>query len=391
MSKKMLAISAGSMEAAIVKRNAFERLYLSSLDGYFSEIEYIFYRTETSNIHQLENNIRVHDISGNNSENLEAGWLDKLKYFKTGYREIASICDNFQPDLIHVVEPFISGLIGYHLSRKYNIPLHLALVSDYQLSYEVGGLKGIPMLPIQISSYVESFLYSKTDMITVDCEYYKNYAIRRGAKSERVTVVPRFADKIYYNKELDESIWQKFTVEDESPLVYVGRLSPEKYSHDLITAYEIVIRELPNKHLVLIGDGPEKQEIKKRVEQSGLKKKVHFLTGLSKLEIKSAFAKSGVVLVSHGGYALLEAALSGSAVVAYDYEWHPEVIKHGETGYLAEYRNARQLGELALSIIKNTDKANQMRDALHSLAHSKYTIEATIKAQTEVMKKLLEN
>jgi glycosyltransferase involved in cell wall biosynthesis len=193
----------------------------------------------------------------------------------------------------------------------------------------------------------------------------------------------------YYEDGGDSDIWSSLGIPDHMPLVYVGRLSPEKYSLDLIDCFARIARNCPERHLVVIGGGPQHEEVMKRADEKGVANRVHVLSGLSALQIRSALRQSGAVLVTHGGYSLLEACLAGAAVVAYDFEWHPEIIIHGETGLLAPYRNWQAMADGAVELLSNRPKAAALGTSARELARKTYQRSLNIARQREHYAELL--
>ncbi|SUB89499.1 Glycogen synthase [Porphyromonas macacae] len=59
-------------------------------------------------------------------------------------------------------------------------------------------------------------------------------------------------------------------------ILYVGRLSEEKNLTELISTFSGLLREAPDLHLVLVGDGPQEQQLKSQVGQLKISEHVTF-------------------------------------------------------------------------------------------------------------------
>ena len=120
----------------------------------------------------------------------------------------------------------------------------------------------------------------------------------------------------------------------EAPLLYFGRLSPEKGVGDLLVA----MQRLPNLRLVIAGDGPERF----RLEQLAIKLRltnVEFAGHIPGAELKRAIAGCRfTVLPSHAyetlGKTILESYAEARAVVATDLGSRRELVQAGKTGLL---------------------------------------------------------
>ena len=65
-------------------------------------------------------------------------------------------------------------------------------------------------------------------------------------------------------------------------------------------------------------------------------------------------------VISFGGSTLVEAALWKIPVIAFDIEWHSELIRNGETGYLTDYSSSEHLAEALLKSIRFPEKSKDM-------------------------------
>ena len=118
----------------------------------------------------------------------------------------------------------------------------------------------------------------------------------------------------------------------------IGRLAKEKNQRFLIVAAPRILKRAPNAIFLIIGDGPEKEQISKEVARLGLEDKVLFLNNREDIP---ELLKITDCLVSCSdsesfGLAIVEAMLSKVPVIATDVGGVGEIVKNGETGILIE-------------------------------------------------------
>lgn len=118
-----------------------------------------------------------------------------------------------------------------------------------------------------------------------------------------------------------------------SKVIYIGRLVPKKGVADLIAA----VKQLPNAELLVVGDGPDRT----RLETMANGTATTFVGCVPHQTIAAHLREARVlVLPSHTGDGLpnvvLEAMSWGVPVVATNTAGIPDVVSHGETGYLYE-------------------------------------------------------
>lgn len=83
--------------------------------------------------------------------------------------------------------------------------------------------------------------------------------------------------KYIYNEEKSLEMKEKLGVTDKFVVGHVGRFRPQKNHSFVIDIFKEVCEKEPNSILLLVGDGPLEEEIKKKVHDLGLEDKVKFL------------------------------------------------------------------------------------------------------------------
>ncbi len=108
--------------------------------------------------------------------------------------------------------------------------------------------------------------------------------------------------------------------EDAFTWISVGRLIEGKGMHQLIDAFKELLSIHASAQLRIIGDGPERENLQKQINQYSLQDKITLLGTLSRAQIIEQFAKAhAFVLLSHSetfGLSYIEAMASGLPVVA---------------------------------------------------------------------------
>lgn len=175
-------------------------------------------------------------------------------------------------------------------------------------------------------------------------------------------------------------------------LLTVGRLSKEKGHLDLVEAIAVLRRRRPDLsfRLVLVGEGPERGPVERRLAGAGLSGTV-VLAG-HQADVRPFYAMADVfVLPSHSEgspNALLEAMAAGNPVVATSVGGVPEIARHGETALLVERGNAEQMAGAIERLLEDTDLAMRFRKA-GPLVTSTYTPEAYCRSVLTIYRQLL--
>jgi glycosyltransferase involved in cell wall biosynthesis len=184
------------------------------------------------------------------------------------------------------------------------------------------------------------------------------HAFALGAPVERLSSIRYSNFDSFFDSYEPDSLPPK---QAEYPYVlFVGRLERSKYPLDVIDAFIMAAEHFPELHLVIIGDGKIRPAIEQRVECSEYKNRIIFTGTLSSNDVYNWTAHSKIGICPMSGASLVEAMLCNVPVIAYDIEWHSEVIIDDYSGYLVPFRNTAALAEKMVYVLRNYEEAKEV-------------------------------
>lgn len=128
---------------------------------------------------------------------------------------------------------------------------------------------------------------------------------------------------------------------DAFVMITIGRLVPRKATTQLIDMF--AASNIPNAHLVIVGDGPDAPAIDIRATELGVRDRIHMLGQVSDAEKYAALSVSDVFVTAsqHEGFGLvfLEAMAFGLPVLCYDRGGQTDFLVTGETGHVVKLNN----------------------------------------------------
>ena len=178
----------------------------------------------------------------------------------------------------------------------------------------------------------------------------------------------------------------------QTKLVYWGRLAKVKGLELMIESVNHLIKKGMSVELLIIGDGPERERLLKKVEELGIKTQVEFLGRRNIQEIAALCKNADLFLMSSLSEgvptALLEALTFGLPVVATSVGAIPALVKNGINGYLVEKRDVNVYS----SAIYKALRLNKEKAARYSqdIVKKKFSARSVVYQMDSLMRKVIE-
>jgi glycosyltransferase involved in cell wall biosynthesis len=279
-------------------------------------------------------------------------------------RDVVEDLAGFRPDVVHVATEFSLGLAGVKASRQLQLPVIASAHTDYD---QYAARYGVPWA-LKAGWHYLRWFYSQAHRVLCPSRIYEEHlhsrgVIHTGLWSRGVdpdVFSPRFRHVGYR---------ERFGVGAGDLLVtYIGRLAREKNLDLLLDAWDAIVPERGSAQLVLVGQGPLEDEIRRR-EIPG----VHVTGLLHGRELAQAYASADLFVFPSTtetfGNSLLEAMGSGLPPLVAASGGVLEFSEHGENAWLVEPDSAQAIAEGLLRLMQ--DEALRRRLARGALRAAK--------------------
>ena len=238
---------------------------------------------------------------------------------------------DFDPDVIHAVNPIWTAALGVFAAKRDAYPLVCSYhtnVPDYVDALGIGWTRKMATGAIR-------WLHNQAQVNLCTSDPMIDKASAMGI--ERLTLWPKAVDTEGYHpsKASTKARRQLTNNHPDAPLVmYIGRISKEKDLERLNNVMVLVRKQVPGARLGIVGGGPYLQKLQESFDPSF----TTFTGYLSGEELASAFASGDVFVFPSAtetlGLVALESFASAVPVVGTNAGGIPFVIDEGKTGHL---------------------------------------------------------
>lgn len=163
-----------------------------------------------------------------------------------------------------------------------------------------------------------------------------------------------FVDKrVYYPRNVDD-LKRDFIRPGEKLLIHISNFRPVKRVMDVVDILDKVNRHMPTR-LLFVGEGPDLSKVMSRVKELGLMDRVIFCG--KQEDVAQIISLADVMILPSEkesfGLVALEAMACGVPTVGSNTGGIPELIIHGETGFLEDVGDTEQMAEDVLKLLRD--------------------------------------
>lgn len=307
-----------------------------------------------------------------------AGWRTKLPFFnqwavvEATVRRLREIIPHIRPDILHAHSPSLNGMAAVKIGQEFNIPVVYEIRAFWEDAAVDHGTSREGGLRYRLTHALETHVVNKADAVTTICEGLRGDLIDRGVAEDKVTVIPNAVDieRFSLAGERDKRLAGELGLEGKTVLGFIGSFYAYEGLTLLIQSLPAILAEAPDTRLLLVGGGPQEQEIKAQVEHMNLHDAVIFTGRVPHDDVNRYYSLVDVFVYPRLSMRLtdlvtplkpLEAMAQGKLVLASDVGGHKELIRDGETGVLFAAGSSEQLAKKALEMFAERDSWPRLR------------------------------
>lgn len=261
------------------------------------------------------------------------------------YRHVMALTrqlDSQRFDIIHIHTPFIAHYAGIALGKRLGVPVvatYHTLFEEYLHHY----VRWLPQLWLRFAARrLTVHQCDQLDALIVPSRIIADTLQGYGVKTEFQVISTGLAPDLFTQPTDETDFRQRYGLPDKAPLLlFVGRAAFEKNICFLIDMLPEVLANQPDARLIITGEGPALESLKRQARDKGVAESVMFIGYLGRSgALQDAYRAADVFVFASRtetqGLVLLEAMAMGTPVISTAVMGTREVLIDGEGCLIAE-------------------------------------------------------
>ena len=271
-----------------------------------------------------------------------------------------------KPDLL-VIDTNLAFSIFYLLLAKILKTKIISLTTNFPDTKTFWG---------KISDKILKFNDTFVDHYVVPSSRKKEDMAKLGIELDKITSIGHGVDielfKIQNKKEINNLPANKKII------LSIGRFSKKKGKRYLIDSFYLINKQLKDSFLIIIGSGPEKQNIINLIKEKKLENDVLLIDEIKNSKIPEYYSTADVIVIPTTepepfGTIYLESMASGKPIVAFDVGGGQEdFIVNGKNGFLVKNKNVNEMSDAIIKLLTNQELQKSMGDYSRKIIEENY-------------------
>jgi len=290
--------------------------------------------------------------------------LNQLAFVEPMTEQILSVIEKEQPDIIHAHSPALNGLAALKAAKKSGLPVVYEIRAFWEDAAVDHGTCKEGDLRYKLTRSLESYVVKHADAVTTICQGLKQDLIERGVEQSKLTVIPNAVNVEQFDaiSEKDATLVDKLNLHNKQVLGFIGSFYAYEGLDILVAAMPAILKQMPNAYLLLVGGGPQQENLTKQVKQLGLQQHVGFTGRVPHQEVNQYYSVIDLLVYPRKSMRLtelvtplkpLEAMAQTRLFLASDVGGHHELITDGDNGFLFKADSVDCLVAKVLEVFAN--------------------------------------
>jgi glycogen synthase len=268
-----------------------------------------------------------------------------LRLMQATERRLAELVKTLRPDILHAHSPVLNAVPAVRVGRSLGVPVVYEIRAFWEDAAVDHGTTAEGSLRYRLTQALETWALRRVDHVFTICEGLRRDIVCRGISAGKVTVIPNAVDvdAFQLSGPPDPLLRAELGLSGGQVLGFVGSFYAYEGLDLLLDAFPTLLARRPELRLLLVGGGPQEENLKAQAARLGLADKVLFTGRVSHGEVGRYYDQIDLLVYPRHAMRLtelvtplkpLEAMAQGRIFVASDVGGHRELIQDGVTGHL---------------------------------------------------------
>lgn len=279
-----------------------------------------------------------------------------------------------KPDILHAHSPVLNAIPAIRAGQRHGIPVNYEVRAFWEDAAASHGSTTEGSLRYRLTRALETYALKHANSVTTICEGLRADIAARGVPEDKATVIANAVDPSEFtaNMPRDDAIGTELGLDGKKVLGFLGSFYGYEGLHLLISAMPGLVAQDPDIRLLLVGGGPEDEQLRAQAAALPDPETVTFTGRVHHSEVQRYYSLVDLLVYPRVSMRLtdivtplkpLEAMAQNKIMVASDVGGHKELIRDGETGNLFRADDVADLTRTILRVLANPEGWEAQRKA----------------------------
>ena len=300
--------------------------------------------------------------------------IAELRQIRAVQARIEQLAAELRPDILHAHSPVLNAIPAIRAGRKLRIPVVYEIRAFWEDAAVDHGTTTEGSLRYRATKALETWAIKRADHVFTICEGLRADIVARGIPAAKVTVIPNAVDieSFQLSGDADPALREQLGLAGTTVVGFVGSFYAYEGLDLLLEAFPALLQKRPELRLLLVGGGPQDENLKAQALRLGVADKVVFTGRVPHKDVSRYYDQIDLLAYPRHSMRLtelvtplkpLEAMAQGRLFVASDVGGHKELIRDGETGRLFKAGSAEALAAAIDDLLAHRERWPAMRAA----------------------------
>lgn len=313
---------------------------------------------------------------------------------------LADIIPEVRPDVLHAHSPALDGVAALRAARRFDLPLVYEVRAFWEDAAVDHGTAREGGMRYRATRALETYVLKRADAVTCICEGLRGDIIARGIPAAKVSVIPNAVDaeKFALGGTPDAALAASLGLSGSRVLGFIGSFYAYEGLTLLLQALPQMLEKAPDVRVLLVGGGPQEQELKRLAQELKLEGKIVFTGRVPHHDVPRYYDLIDILVYPRLPMRLtelvtplkpLEAMAQGRLILASDVGGHKELIRQGSTGQLFRAGDAAALAQAALQMLAQRERWSEFKAAARAYVEQERNWPVSVTRYTDIYQRLV--